>query len=160
MLYSANVGDSRAILCRGNRAIRLTIDHKANDPEEAKRVQEAGGYIGRNQRVNGVLAISRALGDHLFKDNDVVSARPFCKTVELLEQDNFLILACDGLWDVMKDQEAVDFLLEAYTREREEALRRGEVNENTILKKIAKGLIREALERRSQDNVSVVCVKL
>jgi serine/threonine protein phosphatase PrpC len=96
MLYSANVGDSRAILCRGNRAIRLTIDHKANDPEEAKRVQEAGGYIGRNQRVNGVLAISRALGDHLFKDNDVVSARPFCKTVELLEQDNFLILACDG----------------------------------------------------------------
>jgi protein phosphatase PTC1 len=65
ILYSANVGDSRAVLCHGKEAIRLTIDHKASLAEEAKRIRDAGGFIGRNKRVNGVLAISRALGDHM-----------------------------------------------------------------------------------------------
>lgn len=59
MLHCANVGDSRAILCHGTTAVRLTIDHKASLPEEAKRIRDAGGFIGRNKRVNGVLAISR-----------------------------------------------------------------------------------------------------
>ena len=59
--------DSRAVLCRGGKAVRLTIDHKASLPEEAKRIREAGGFIGRNKRVNGVLAISRALGDHMVR---------------------------------------------------------------------------------------------
>lgn len=65
MLFVANVGDSRAVLCRGGKAQRMTIDHKASLPEEAKRIRDAGGFIGRNKRVNGVLAISRALGDHM-----------------------------------------------------------------------------------------------
>ena len=78
MLFTANVGDSRAILVRNTEAVRLTIDHKASLPEEAKRIQEAGGFIGRNKRVNGVLAISRALGDHMLKENTaVVSAEPY-----------------------------------------------------------------------------------
>lgn len=67
MLFTANVGDSRAILIRNGKAIRLTVDHKASLPEEAKRITDAGGFIGRNKRVNGVLAISRALGDHMLK---------------------------------------------------------------------------------------------
>ncbi len=54
-------------------------------------------YIGRNQRVNGVLAISRALGDHMLKDNNVVSAEPYCLSTCLEEQDRFLLLACDGV---------------------------------------------------------------
>ncbi len=67
VLHTANVGDSRAVLCRGGKAVRLTIDHKASLPEEAKRIRDAGGFIGRNKRVNGVLAISRALGDHMVR---------------------------------------------------------------------------------------------
>jgi serine/threonine protein phosphatase PrpC len=92
MLFTANVGDSRCVLCRGGRAVRLTIDHKASLPEEAKRITDAGGFIGRNKRVNGVLAISRALGDHMLKENDVVSAEPYCTDTELTPEDTYLLL--------------------------------------------------------------------
>lgn len=117
MLFTANVGDSRAVLSRNKQAIRLTIDHKASLAEEAKRIREAGGFIGRNKRVNGVLAISRALGDHMLKNcggglNDVVSAEPFCSETELTSDDSYILLACDGLFDVCSDQEAIDFLEE------------------------------------------------
>ena len=79
---------------RGGKAVRLTIDHKASLPEEAKRITDAGGFIGRNKRVNGVLAISRALGDHMLKENDVVSAEPFCSDTELTPEDTHILLAC------------------------------------------------------------------
>lgn len=79
---------------RGGKAVRLTIDHKASLPEEAKRITDAGGFIGRNKRVNGVLAISRALGDHMLKENDVVSAEPFCSDTELTPDDTHILLAC------------------------------------------------------------------
>jgi hypothetical protein len=72
-----------------------------------------GGFIGRNKRVNGVLAISRALGDHMLKENTaVVSAEPYTLDTELESGDSYIILACDGVWDVMTDQEAADFALE------------------------------------------------
>ena len=162
VLHSANVGDSRAILCRGGRAVRLTIDHKATLPEEAKRVKDAGGYIGRNQRVNGILAISRALGDHMLKDkNNIVSAEPYCKSVELIEEDEFLILACDGVWDVMTDQDAVDFLLTTYRKHQEDAVKHGlEVDQNRVLTICSQGLVQLALQKRTLDNVSVICIKL
>jgi serine/threonine protein phosphatase PrpC len=96
---------------RGGKAIRLTVDHKASLPEEAKRITDAGGFVGRN-RVNGVLAVSRALGDHMLKENDVVTAVPYCQETELTDEDSFLVLACDGVWDVITDQEAVDFVLQ------------------------------------------------
>lgn len=98
MLYCANVGDSRAILCRNGVAVRMTIDHKPNLPEETKRIEEAGGFIGRCNRVNGLLAISRALGDHMLKPNEVVSAVPYTKEAELTDTDTYLLLACDGLF--------------------------------------------------------------
>jgi serine/threonine protein phosphatase PrpC len=164
ILYSANVGDSRAILCRNGQALRLTVDHKATLPEEAKRVRDAGGYVGRNQRVNGILAISRALGDHMLKENNVVSAEPYCTTTPLnAETDNFLILACDGVWDVMSDQEAVDFVLANYETEKkaqESGAASAAKDENDILLRLANGLIRKALDLRSLDNISVCCVKL
>jgi len=132
MLFTANVGDSRAVLCRGKEAIRLTIDHKASLPEEAKRIKDAGGFIGRNKRVNGVLAISRALGDHMLKNcggglNDVVSAEPYCSNTELCDEDRYILLACDGVWDVMTDQEAIDLVLsktEQFEREIKEQKRK------------------------------------
>jgi protein phosphatase PTC1 len=185
VLFTANVGDSRAILCRGGKAIRLTIDHKASLPEEAKRIQDAGGFIGRNKRVNGVLAISRALGDHMLKENDVVTAIPYCLDTELTEDDTFLILACDGLWDVMSDQEAVDFLIAHIAKLTTGGASEGESKEKTeskesnsnamdtssgnsskpkslneLLTSCARALVKEALDRKSLDNVTCMCIKL
>ena len=65
-LYCINLGDSRAILCRNGKAINLSVDHKANNESEKKRVTNAGGYIFGG-RLLGKLAITRAFGDFEMK---------------------------------------------------------------------------------------------
>lgn len=163
-LYTANVGDSRAILVRGGRAERLTIDHKASLPEEAKRITDAGGFIGRNKRVNGVLAISRALGDHMLKENDVVSAVPYTRETFLTEGDSHLILACDGVWDVLSDQEATDLVLDKIRKNIAEVEKGGQkvapgAELNEVLRKASQALAQEALVRRSLDNITVMLIQ-
>lgn len=95
VLYTANVGDARIVLCRNGRALRLSYDHKGSDENEGRRVASAGGLI-LNNRVNGVLAVTRALGDAYMKD--LVTGHPYTtETVIQADQDEFLILACDGV---------------------------------------------------------------
>lgn len=95
VLYTANVGDARIVLCRNGRALRLSYDHKGSDENEGRRVSNAGGLI-LNNRVNGVLAVTRALGDSYMKD--LVTGHPYTtETVIQPDQDEFLILACDGV---------------------------------------------------------------
>lgn len=95
MLYTANVGDARIVLCRGGKALRLSYDHKGSDENEGKRVTNAGGLILSN-RVNGVLAVTRALGDAYMKD--LVTGHPYTtETVIQADVDEFIILACDGV---------------------------------------------------------------
>ncbi|KAJ2634239.1 phosphatase 2C [Coemansia sp. RSA 1286] len=116
-LYCANAGDARAVLSRGGAAVRLTYDHKGDDVHEIERISESGGYVF-NGRVNatqsalsndiGILAVTRALGDSSLKQ--FVIGNPFTTETELDDDDDLLILACDGLWDVCSDQEAVDLI--------------------------------------------------
>lgn len=95
VLYTANVGDARIVLCRNGRALRLSYDHKGSDENEGRRVANAGGLI-LNNRVNGVLAVTRALGDSYMKD--LVTGHPYTtETVIQPDHDEFLILACDGV---------------------------------------------------------------
>ncbi|EKG08394.1 protein phosphatase 2C, putative [Trypanosoma cruzi] len=114
-LYCGNVGDSRAVLCRDGTAIPLSEDHKPNLPRERERVLSAGGYI-HNGRVNGVLSLSRALGDFAFKDSDLppeaqaVTAIPDVVHLELTPQDEFVIIACDGVWDMVTNEKAVEIV--------------------------------------------------
>ncbi|KAH9809652.1 protein phosphatase [Melampsora americana] len=103
-LYTANVGDARAVLCRGGTAVRLTYDHKGSDQQEAQRIMAAGGFV-MNNRVNGVLAVTRSLGDSSMKE--FVVGSPYTTETTLGDDDEFLIIACDGLWDVCEDQDAV-----------------------------------------------------
>lgn len=95
VLYTANVGDARIVLCRNGKALRLSYDHKGMDENEGRRISKAGGLI-LNNRVNGVLAVTRALGDSYLKD--LVTGHPYTtETVIQPDQDEFLILACDGV---------------------------------------------------------------
>ena len=95
VLYTANVGDARIVLCRNGKALRLSYDHKGSDENEGKRISNAGGLI-LNNRVNGVLAVTRALGDAYLKE--LVTGHPYTtETVIQPDIDEFLILACDGV---------------------------------------------------------------
>lgn len=95
VLYTANVGDARIVLCRSGKALRLSYDHKGGDENEGKRIANAGGLI-LNNRVNGVLAVTRALGDSYMKD--LVTGHPYTtETVIQPDMDEFIIIACDGV---------------------------------------------------------------
>ncbi|KAJ9627739.1 mgpp2cl-1, protein phosphatase 2C-like protein 1 [Taxawa tesnikishii (nom. ined.)] len=140
VLYTANVGDARIVLCRNGKALRLSYDHKGSDENEGKRIAGAGGLI-LNNRVNGVLAVTRALGDAYMKD--LVTGHPYTtETVIQPDIDEFLILACDGLWDVCSDQEAVDLI----RRERDPQT-------------ASRMLVEHALARFSTDNLSCMVVR-
>ncbi|SAM07630.1 hypothetical protein [Absidia glauca] len=115
-LYVANAGDSRAVLCTDGRAIALSEDHKPTNEKETQRIKNAGGHVEFG-RVNGNLALSRALGDFEFKQNETlpateqaVTADPDITEHHLTKKDDFLIIACDGIWDCMTNQEAVNFV--------------------------------------------------
>jgi len=112
----ANTGDSRCVISRNGVAEPLTLDHKPVLLEEAERIMNAGGFV-RDNRVNGALNVSRTLGDLDFKRNDklphthqMVVATPDITTFDLQKGDEFMIIACDGIWDVLSNQEAVDFV--------------------------------------------------
>eukprot|EP00800_Vazella_pourtalesii_P012514 TRINITY_DN293_c1_g1_i1.p1 TRINITY_DN293_c1_g1~~TRINITY_DN293_c1_g1_i1.p1 ORF type:complete len:394 (-),score=84.58 TRINITY_DN293_c1_g1_i1:387-1568(-) len=115
-LYCANAGDSRAILSEAGNVFELSYDHKPNNPMEHQRINKAGGYVEFN-RVNGNLALSRALGDFTYKHNDtlvaeeqIVTADPDIIEKELCEDDEFIVLACDGIWDCMTNEEVLRFV--------------------------------------------------
>jgi len=115
-LWCGNAGDSRCIGGMAGKAVPLSTDHKPNDPKEKERIEAAGGYVEFN-RVNGNLALSRALGDFVFKKNDslpqgqqIVSAEPEVEEVVITDEWDFLLLACDGIWDVLSNQQVCDFV--------------------------------------------------
>ena len=121
--YVANVGDSRCLLARDGRAIQLSVDHKPTVPEERARIEKAGGKV-MDGRVNGVIDVSRAFGDHhlkartnektgaeLSEKETLVVAWPHL-TVEPAnaKKDAFLVLMCDGIWNAMDNQAVVAFV--------------------------------------------------
>jgi len=164
VIYTAHLGDSRAVLARSGMATRMTsmTDHKATDLLEAKRVIEAGGHI-INDRVNGMLAMTRALGDHVLKmpmlPNDVVSNVPDITSTDLTKQDSFIILACDGIWDVMNDQQAVQLVMECM-QELTPVARQLESEGRSLAEILARMLVEEALARGSNDNISCLVIFL
>lgn len=125
-------------------ADRLTYDHKATDAEEAKRVHASGGQIV-SSRVNGVLSVSRALGDHALKR--LVVSTPHISERTLGSDDSFLILACDGLWDVATDEQAVEIVMESLSKHRQD------------VQAASRALVNYALRSDSRDNISVMVIK-
>lgn len=122
----ANAGDSRAVLCSRGRAFDMSEDHKPSMPRERERITRAGGTISAQRigamtqyRVNGGLNLSRSIGDLAYKQNSSLPAQeqmvvctPEIKRFKRSEADEFMIICCDGVWDVMQSQECVDYIRE------------------------------------------------
>ncbi|KAL8140400.1 hypothetical protein V2J09_006421 [Rumex salicifolius] len=142
-LVVANVGDSRAVICRNGVAEQLSIDHEPS--REKREIESRGGFVsnipGDVPRVDGQLAVARAFGDKSLKIH--LSSDPDIKTKQLDEKTEFLILASDGLWKVMTNQEAAECI-------------RNIKNPQSA----AKRLTEEAVSRKSKDDISCIVVRL
>lgn len=140
-IYTANLGDTRIVLSDPTGdVIRLTYDHKASDIDEQIKIEDNGGSIIRG-RVNGNLMITRALGDGSLS-NYLIHEPYMTKTPR--EDDQLLILACDGVWDVMSDDEAAMI---------------ARIHENNTIR-AAQAIVSKAFERGSTDNISCIVVNL
>lgn len=152
-----NLGDCRAVLCnKDNIGIPLTKDHKPTSWEESKRIVKAGGVIktdpGDDPRING-LSVSRSFGDLDAKPH--VSHLPDIYDYEITKgKDKFIIMGCDGVWDVLSNQEAVDFVL--FTMDRINTITPGLTTRSN--KNIANLLGEYAIAKGSQDNISVLII--
>ncbi|KAL4379785.1 hypothetical protein GQ457_02G013050 [Hibiscus cannabinus] len=144
----ANAGDSRAVLGKRGRAIELSKDHKPNCTSERLRIEKLGGVI-YDGYLNGQLSVARALGDWHIKgakgSKSPLSCEPELEEILLTEEDEFLIMGCDGLWDVMSSQCAVTMV-------------RKELMQHNDPERCSRALVKEALQRNTCDNLTVVVV--
>jgi len=156
-IFVANVGDSRCIVSRDQTAVELSNDHKPQNPDEYQRIMKAGGFV-QNGRVNGDLNLSRAIGDKQYKTNaqlppeeQMITAFPEVKTLKLSPLDEFLVLACDGVWDVKTNQQVVDFV--------GERIKTG-VPLTTICEQLLDGCLAPDPSGVGTDNMTVVIIDL
>ncbi|KAH9597889.1 PPM-type phosphatase domain [Trypanosoma melophagium] len=162
MLYVACLGDARAVLYDGNMTIPMSEDHKPTNKKEHTRILQCGGFV-QFGRVCGILAVSRALGDYEFKFNGnrftanrelMVSNIADVRQINLTDSSKFLLMACDGLWDVVENEEATQFVRDflSYTPDV------GSSPESTkrALNNCCQKLAEFAVDRGSTDNVSVM----
>lgn len=143
-IWVANVGDCRAVICQGGEAVALTHDHRPDCAKEREAVEHRGGEIVR-ERVQGVLGVSRALGDRELKSYITAEPSVFCGPVS--ESSEFLILGTDGLWDHVDNQEAVQLVRLA-------------LDEKRGIHAACRGLVELARANRSRDDISVLVVEL
>jgi protein phosphatase 1A len=175
-LICANVGDSRAVLARNGKPIELTQDHRPlgsskSGRSEIERINASGGWVVQG-RVCGILGVSRAFGDYEFKGgreellSDLcassdkqalkanmefppVVATPDIFEISLVAEDEFIILATDGIWDTMNSAQAVTFVSSMLKRD-----------PTITMNDIASALVERALRSRSQDNIACVIIDL
>ncbi|KAF8048752.1 hypothetical protein N665_2416s0004 [Sinapis alba] len=160
-VFIANIGDAKAVLARSSttteesrihteacdplKAIVLTREHKAIYPQERSRIQKSGGVVSSNGRLQGRLEVSRAFGDRQFKKFGVI-ATPDIHAFELTERENFMILGCDGLWEVFGPSDAVGFVQKL-------------LKEGLPVSTISRRLVKEAVkERRCKDNCTAIVI--
>jgi len=152
-LICANVGDSRCIVEKAGEVIAMSTDHKPGLQGEYDRITKAGGFVFLG-RVNGSLAVARALGDFSFKVNtdiaaelQAVTAAPEISVHRRSAADNFVVLACDGIWDVVDNEECralVENGLKAW---------------GNSVGQICEDVIQTCYDKGSRDNMSIAIIK-
>mmetsp|Transcript_14389 Transcript_14389/g.25375 ORF Transcript_14389/g.25375 Transcript_14389/m.25375 type:complete len:312 (-) Transcript_14389:1759-2694(-) len=154
----ANSGDSRLVMCgEGEENLRFeTLDHKPYNKPESARIYAAGGFVLEG-RIDGQLAVGRGFGRSVFKSNDALEAEhqkfsvsPDITVLTRKETDKFLVLASDGLWDIVSSSAMVDVVRNELAKE----------SDGLTLHSFAKVLCAESVYAGSHDNVSIVLVRL
>jgi serine/threonine protein phosphatase PrpC len=155
-ILCASAGDSRCILGSGGKCIALSEDHRPDDLKERMRIERAGHFVAMH-RVDGELAMSRALGDFQYKtrplfprSEQAVTCVPDIEVHERSTADEVLVLASDGVWDVLSNRDAVTFLSEFLIKH----------DSHLTMRQAAGALVELSLRQGSTDNVSSVVVRL
>ncbi|XP_076924383.1 putative protein phosphatase 2C 75 [Bidens hawaiensis] len=165
-IVAANCGDSRAVLGRNGKAVPLSVDHKPDRADERARIEALGGrvtFAANVARVDGVLAMSRAIGDRFLKR--VVTSVPEFVFMKRDSEDISLVLASDGLWDVVSSELCCELVHKCQQEDLKGNL--GLVAQMAVhgggslyTMAAAALLVRLAMGRRSTDNISVIVVDL
>lgn len=143
-VYIANIGDCRAILENSGKYVKITEDHNPYLLRELERILQNGGQIIQDSnglhRVMGTLALTRAIGDNYIKK--YITWEPDIYTLKLNNNNNIIVIASDGLWDVFKNQEVIDIILKSNKKE------------------ILQDLVNMARQRGSTDNITIILYRL
>ena len=142
MLYCANVGDSRSVLFTNNNCKRITYEHKCSDTFEDERIKNENGFV-LNNRLNGILSVSRAFGDFNLKGKGLTSEPSIHKTEINTNVNNFVVLCTDGIWDVVNEEDIFYLTLN-----------------NNETEKICKEILSLGKQRDSKDNMSCIVIKI
>jgi serine/threonine protein phosphatase PrpC len=156
-VWTANVGDSRAIACKKGKAYALSVDQKPTRSDEKERIERAGGFVEFG-RVCGLLAVSRAFGDFEYKEEGkqhIVTVEPDVREFTVDADTEFLVLACDGIWDVLSNQDVCDLVADV----RNDSIRKGtwQISAQSA-HVLAEAIVNEAIAKRSTDNCTAVVV--
>ena len=154
-IICANAGDSRALLRRDNRSLPLSFDHKPSNLPEQERIGAAGGFV-KAKRVDGDLAVSRGLGDFSFKSltelsphkQKVIFAPDILVYPRDKAHDEFILLACDGVWDVANNEQCGDLVQQVFDE--------GETDLGLVVEEV----LDSCLEKNSRDNMTMILVCL
>ena len=153
IIYCANIGDTRCVLISPNKIERISSEHRASEKKEKQRIENSGGVV-LNGRVNGRLMLSRAFGDFELKSFGV-KAEPHVSRKEINEEvegkDLFMVLACDGVWDVLSEVDVQNIIKYELGKS---------VNNSNITERISNTVLNSALSNAAWDNLSVFIVKL
>jgi serine/threonine protein phosphatase PrpC len=151
IVYIANGGDCRAIMNVNDEAKEITVDHKPALQKEYDRIRGVGGFVtftpGDAPRVDGILAVSRSIGD--FSLYPKVTWVPDIYITHVTDNNHFLIMASDGLWDTMSNKDVNDIFISAIVQ-----------NNSVITKEVLEVAARECMtmaqRKGSQDNITIL----
>lgn len=142
VVYCANVGDSKSyLISKGGKVTKMTTEHKCSDTNEVERIRKSGGIVFSG-RVFGTLALTRSIGDLEMKKYGVLNTPSISKNI-INENNIFVVLGSDGVWDVITEEDLVNFS-------------KNDINAGDLCKLI----IKISIERDSRDNVSCIVIKL
>ena len=146
-LICANIGDSRGYILSNGKLTQITKDHNCRNDEEVSRIKKSGGIVFNN-RVYGTLMLTRSFGDKEFKKHGVISEPDFF-VKKINEEDKFIIIASDGVWDTVKENDILEF---------ENKSKNGDLPLSSD--EFSKKIVKLAVDKGTVDNVSCIVIKL